>query len=265
MHAATLEPEPKYVPVSVYDPEHALFFVALKTKNVPGALGDIATRIGKAGVNIMSTSNYSLPDKPDSVISFFAESKDKALSENDFKKVLRSSSYVLDVHVRKATSKFLVDDFAFPLMYFPAGRGILLPQSGVTAMFQNIVNLFGSGGESILFKAGYSVAKQATDELVVLFGEDEMRNSPQEFGNLYNSLGWGRMEMAEANPDGSTVLKLHEGFEGSGVKASRPICHFSRGLIVGASERVQGREVSCVEEQCIAMGAPYCQFRVKPK
>ena len=99
----------------------------------------------------------------------------------------------------------------------------------------------------------------------MLFGDEEMRKNPQEFGHLYNALGWGKMEFHEVAPDGSTVLRLHSGFEGSGAKASKPICHFTRGLVVGASERVQGRGVSCVEEKCVAMGAPYCQFRVKPK
>lgn len=261
-----MNPEPKFINVAIYDPDHPLFLVALKTKNVPGALGDIATRLGHVGINLLSTSNYSLPDKPDSMLCFFAETKDAETGENEVRKVVMASPYVLDSHVKKSTSSFLVDDFDFPLMYFPTGRCILFPQSGMAAMFQEIVRLFGTGGESILFRAGYSVGKQGSDELAKLFGADEMTSNRAAFLGLFVALGWGRMEAVEVSADLSEFsLKLTDGFESEGVRASKPNCHFSRGLVVGSTEALFGRSFECEETKCSALGDPYCLFHVTPK
>ncbi len=258
--------EPKYVNVSMYDPGRALFLVALKTKNVPGALGDVATRIGKMGVNILSTSNYSLPDKPESMISFFAESKDATMTTDDINKAMMASPFVVDTYIKKGEASLLADDFSFPLMYFPAGRGILLPESGITAMFQDIIKLYGTGGESILFRAGYSVGRQGTDELVKLFGEGEMLKNPKAYADLYTALGWGRMEAEVAGSNKlETRFRLYDGFESSGVKTTKPNCHFLRGLMAGSSERLTGLSLNCTEEKCLATGDPYCEFALTAK
>jgi predicted hydrocarbon binding protein len=261
-----LDSEPKYVGVSMYDPEHALFLVAARTKNVPGALGDIAGRIGKAGVNILSVSNYALSDKPESTISFFAEAKDPDTSAEAIGIPLSKSPFVLDHYIKKAQSSLLVDDFSFPLMYFPAGRGILLPESGLTAMFQDMIKLFGTGGEAILFRAGYSVGRQTADELAKLFGEEEMLKQAQTFAGFYCALGWGKMEvLGVGSGPGEVTYRLTDGFESAGVTASKPNCHFIRGLLAGESGRLTGVDLSCEEESCAAVHDNYCQFRVSRK
>jgi hypothetical protein len=54
--------------------------------------------------------------------------------------------------VKKSDDRFLVDDISFPLMYFPSGRGVLFPQGGVAAMFDDLIKSYGSGGETILYR-----------------------------------------------------------------------------------------------------------------
>jgi hypothetical protein len=83
-----LDPPPKYLNVAVYDPNWSLFLVALRTKNVPGALGDVAGRLGKAGINILSCSNYSLPGKDESMMTFFAGTLDKNFGTKDLKRAV---------------------------------------------------------------------------------------------------------------------------------------------------------------------------------
>lgn len=261
-----MESEPKFVPVSIYDPDHLLLLVVLKTKNIPGSLGDIGTRLGKAGMNILSVSNYAVPTSEQSFISFFAQAKDRRTTEDDVRKVVMASPFVTSSFVRRSESPFLINDFAFPLMFFPSGRGVLFPQSGVVAMFQELVQLYGSGGESILFRAGSSVGREGADELAKLLGEKGMVESSESLTRLYAAKGWGKMELADYAPDYSTYrLKVVEGFESEGVRASKPNCHFSRGLVAGSSERVFGRPMDCQEEKCAAMGDPYCLFRVTAK
>ncbi|MDG6909410.1 MAG: hypothetical protein JRN08_03485 [Nitrososphaerota archaeon] len=259
-----MEPEPKFLNIAAYGPDRNLFLVVLKTKNVPGALGDIATRAGNASMNILSTSNYSLPDHPESVLSFFAESKDPKMSEDDMAKVFHSSPFVLDLHTEKKEAALLIDDFSFPLMFFPSGRGILLPQSGTTAMFRDLVRLFGTGGETIIYNAGASVGRKGFDELTALLGKELTIEVASSFTKLYAAVGWGRLEMGEIR-GGRYEMRLFDGFESAGARSSRPICHFTRGLIAGAFERVLKGPVKVTEEQCAATGAPGCLFAVTLK
>ena len=261
-----MDPEPKYVSVSVFDPKRSVFLVSLKTKNVPGALGDVATRLGNAKVNILSTSNYALPDRADSLVSFFAEAEDTKMREGDLDKVVKSSPYVLDSRVRMSDSGFMVDDFAFPLVYFPSGRGVLFPQSGITAMFEDLVKLFGSGGESILFRAGYAVGREGSDQLAKFFGEDKMVADANSFTALYGALGWGKLVVEDINfESGETLLRLMDGFESLGVRSTKPNCHFTRGLVTGSTERLLGKALTTEEQECASMGASFCRFRVVPR
>lgn len=243
-----------------------LFLLAVKTKHIPGALGDVATRLGKAGVNILSTGDCSSPDNPESTLSFFVEAKDPNATGDDISKVLKSSPFFLDGEVKQGDSKLMIDDFGFPMMFFPGGRGILLPQAGMTAMFADLVKLFGTGGESILFRAGEAMGREGAGDLAKLFSGDEVTTGAAQFTKLYAALGWGRLQVIGAEP-GRTwyTLRLSDGFESAGVKSARPNCHFTRGLIAGSSERILGRAVDCKEMECAAAGSSDCIFVVGPK
>jgi predicted hydrocarbon binding protein len=259
-----LKPGPKYVSVALFDPEKDIFLVSMQTKNVPGALGDIAARVGKAGINILSVSNYSEPGKPESNLSFFAEPGKRTLTEEDFAKILSASPYVLDVYTRKSEGSFAVDDVSFPLIYYPGGRGILFPVSGIASMFSDMVSLFGSGGEAILFRAGYSIGRQGTEDLARLFGEEHMLEAANVYDKLFDALGWGKMEVVEASQDMSEyTLRVHESFECSGRKTTKPTGHFVRGLISGSADILLKKSVTCIEDKCVAKGDPFCQFRFK--
>ena len=258
-----MDSEPRYVGVSMLDGGRPLYLLAVKLKNVPGALGDVATRIGKAGLNILVTNDCSPPEGGEFTLSFFVEPKEAAAGEEEIRKAVMASPHTTECLVKKSESRLLVDDFAFPLMYFPSGRGVILPQSGLTAMFQDIMQTFGTGGESILFRAGHSAGARGTDDIAKAVGEEELARHAQSFVSLYSALGWGRMEVYEASADlASYKLKLSRGFESEGTKAQKPSCHFTRGLIAGSTERIFGEPVVCVEERCVGAGDPYCLFAV---
>jgi len=251
--------------VGIYDPGKVVFLVYARTKNVPGAFGDITSRFGQAGLNILSISNYSEPGKKESILGLFAEPTDNRMSAEDVAAALTESRFVLDTYVKKNESGFAVDDFGFPLNYFPGGRGVLFPQTGLASMFQDILTLYGSGGEAILYRAGHAVGRQGTDELAKLFGEDNMLEASTSFMKLYNALGWGQLEVEEVSSDFATwTLALSQSFECTGLKKTKPQAHFTRGLIVGSAERLLGRQMKCEEVKCVATGQAYCSFKLYP-
>jgi len=255
-------PGPKHINVAVFDPDKDIFLVSVVAKNVPGALGDIATRLGRSGINILSISNYSEPNRPQSTLSFFAEPPARSMSEPEVERILFSSPYVLDVYTKKTSDSLAINDYNFPLTYYPGGRGIIFPVSGMASMFADLVSLFGSGGEAILFRAGYAIGREGADQLSAQFGEENMLTA-NVYTRLVDALGWGKMEVAAVNEDKSEyTLKVSEGFECTGRRANKPTGHFLRGVIAGSTERLLKQPVTCIEDRCLAMGAQYCRFKV---
>jgi predicted hydrocarbon binding protein len=261
---ASALPAPKHINVALFDPDKDIFLISVLVKNVPGALGDIAARVGKAEINILSISNASEPNKPVSSLSFFAESSAKSVSEEEFSRILSSSPFVLEVYARKSAEALAVNDYNFPLTYYPGGRGIIFPVSGMASMFADMVSLFGSGGESILFRAGYSIGREGSDQLSKLFGEDNMLAAANVYTKLVDALGWGRMEFAEVGEDLSWyTLRVYDSFECAGRRASKPTGHFLRGVMSGSAERLLKQPVTCTEERCLATGSRFCRFRLE--
>jgi len=256
-------PGPKHINVALFDPDKDIFLISVAAQNVPGALGDIATRVGMSGINILSISNYSEPNKPQSSLSFFAEPMKRSMSEDEFAKILSSSPYVLSVYARKTVNNLAINDYNFPLTYYPGGRGILFPVSGMSSMFADLVSLFGSGGEAILFRAGYAIGREGTDQLSTMFGEDNMLEAASVYTKLIDALGWGKMEAAGVNNDVSGyTLRVYESFECMGRRANRPTGHFLRGVISGSAERLFKQPITCVEDRCLSMGSQFCRFKV---
>ena len=191
------------------------------------------------------------------------EEKSPRTTEEDIGRVLASSSYHLDSHVRRSDSRLLVDDYAFPMMFYPGGRGIILPQSGVRAMFEDIRRLFGSGGDSILYRAGVALGREGAGEVAKLYEGEEPSRMANDLAKLYSALGWGRMQATAAEAGRCRFrLKLWDGFESAGAKAETPSCHFTRGLLAGSTERLTGGPAEVVEAECAATGDPCCVFMV---
>ena len=260
-----MEPTPRYIGVSMLGRGRPLFHAVVRGANAPGVLGDLAAKMGRAGFNILLMNECSPPESRESTATFFIEG-DEGKTEAELEGAIAKSPHSLSVTVRKSESKLLVDSFPFPLMYFPSGRGVLFPQSGIMAMFQDIVRMFGTGGESILFRAGWTVGWQGAGDVAKIVGEEAMAKEPDLFAGLYAALGWGRMHVVGAAPDlSSFTMELEEGFEGTGAKSPAPVCHFTRGLVAGSSERVLSRAVTCAETECVAAGDPHCLFTVTVK
>lgn len=185
------------------------------------------------------------------------------MSESEFVKILSSSPYVLSVFARKTVDSLAINDYNFPLTYYPGGRGVLFPVSGMSAMFADLVSLFGSGGEAILFRAGYAIGREGTGQLSTKFGEENMLVAASAYTKLVDALGWGKMEVADVSEDASGyTLRVYESFECMERRANRPTGHFLRGVIAGSTERLFKQPVTCVEDRCLAMGSQFCRFRV---
>ena len=78
--------------------------------------------------------------------------------------------------------------------------------------------------------------------------------------------GWGDAEVISEDKD-NKVLKFTlknsavSQFYGSSNKA---VDHIFRGMAAGSLSIVYGEDMGCIETSCASMGAPYCEFTVKP-
>ncbi len=86
-----------------------------------------------------------------------------------------------------------------------------------------------------------------------------------------NMMGIGLMEIAKSDPmTGDSVVRLKDSTMAQevvrlGGKTKFPVDWFLSGTIIGLFESIfKGKKFSCKETKCMATGAPYCEFEVKP-
>jgi predicted hydrocarbon binding protein len=186
------------------------------------------------------------------------------MTEDDFSKILYSSPHVISAYVRKTEDGLAVNDYNFPLTFYPGGRGIIFPVTEMVSMFADLVSLFGSGGEMILYRVGYAIGRKGTEQLSRLFGEENRLVAAGAYTKLVDALGWGRMEVLDMdrNMPGYTV-RVCDSFECAGRRARKPTGHFLRGMIAGSAERLIKKPVTCVEVECMATGSKCCLYQLE--
>lgn len=111
----------------------------------------------------------------------------------------------------------------------------------------------------------YGVGKKAGEELYELITYYTMdHHTILELGmGLINLSGFGRLDIINKKLDeGKAVFHLEESI-GAMIKTDEHACHYIRGLLAGFIREFTGKEVECVEGQCMAVGNRVCEFIVK--
>lgn len=91
--------------------------------------------------------------------------------------------------------------------------------------------------------------------------------SAVDFFQYYKLLaGWGRFEISKLeSEDGAAVVKIYDNFFAQSAKsgAGNPSCYFLSGLMAGIAEGLFEEGYHCLERQCLASGAEFCEFVVR--
>ena len=85
---------------------------------------------------------------------------------------------------------------------------------------------------------------------------EEVRNMVSQGGLS----GWGRMEVEEFDFAKKLArIRWTNGVSVRSTKGKRPVCHFNRGLLTGATEVMLGRPCESLEVSCQGKGDKFCE------
>jgi predicted hydrocarbon binding protein len=73
----------------------------------------------------------------------------------------------------------------------------------------------------------------------------------------------GRFEVSELeSDDGGMIVKIYGNFFAQAAKSEtgNPSCFFPAGLVAGIAEGLFEEDHHCLERQCLASGAEFCEF-----
>ncbi len=243
-----------------YNPGKKVFLISVDLKNVPGALASVTSILSKAGVNTLSGFTAIGGGKEKAIWGFFAESEED-LRAARLKQLIDDSSYATNSIVVEGTGGLVVDTIHFPLKLNSGETMILARKEIFSDMFKRLGEMFGSGGQAIIFEEGEATGESDARRLIEIFGNDLAQQSTPELSMLYLSLGWGQPELVRFNPQPfSATIRLFDSFECSGQKSSKANSQFIRGHMVGLIDVLFEKHVKCTETKCLALGDECCEF-----
>jgi len=255
-----ISPRPKETIGYHYNPGKKVFLISVDLKNVPGALASVTSILSKTSVNTLSGFTAIRAEEEKGVWGFFAEAKED-LRAVRLKQLIDDSPYVTNSIVVEGTGGLVVDTIHFPLKLNSGESMILARKEIFGVMFKRLGEMFGSGGEAIVFEEGEATGESDARRLVEIFGKDLAQQSIPELSMLYLSLGWGRPELLRFNPKPfSATIRLFDSFECSGQKSSKANSQFVRGHMTGLINVLFEKHVKCKETKCLALGDECCEF-----
>lgn len=243
-----------------YSPGKKVFLVSIEFKNAPGTLPGITSTLSEAGVKMLSGFTAMREGGDEASWGFFAETE-LDLHARQLKELLDQTSGVTKAYVIEGTGGLVVDTVHFPLKLNSGETMILMRKEVFSDMFKRLGEMFGSGGEAIVFEEGEATGENDGRRLIEIFGAEGAMSSTPELSMLYLSLGWGRPELVRFNPMpfGATI-RLYDSFECTGQKSSKPNSQFIRGHMTGLINVLFGKHVHTLETKCRALGDECCEF-----
>jgi len=193
---------------SVYSKSGELFQFAVKLKNTPGALAEVASFLFSKGVNILHGFHSAFPDEKEAVWGFFADLRGLTDGVENLVKEMESLDSTLEVKFsRPIIDGLIVDTLHFPIIVLDE-RSLVLKIKTLAESFNRLYEKFGSGAGFMLLQATYSLLALQMDnedlKLIVfsplfVVGYKEIRNfikikSFLDVFLLRREMRWGRIK-----------------------------------------------------------------------
>jgi len=232
--------------------------IVVRLKDEPGSLGKVLALLG-SHVDLVGSASYSLGDGT-AILSGFAKALSAGESASYIERLLLKSGFVSECQVKEDVDGVLVDSFHLGI---EAGTGqayVLIPASGLSHMFEQLVKTFGSGGETILFNQGMSLGKENVRSFERVTGTKLNLDKLIELTPLFSALGWGVGTPTRSGGPELVTIEFADCFECATGGSSRRECAFVRGYLEGSASAATGKELRCEELNCRLKGAKVCEF-----
>ena len=228
--------------------------LVIKCKDVISALAEIASKMAKHDINILSGSIITEPDEEIGVVTMFLDLTGLSITVDQIVKELRALDMVLDVRVvAREFSGAIVNMGTYVTTY-------------LSRMFNWLDEAFGTGGHAILFNMGEHAVRPIVKELK----ERGLRGREliEAFLVTNTIIGFYRYEIVEYDEEKlKFVIRLYENFECKFFmgKKDKPMGHMTRGALTAIFNEVYGKVFEVREVKCIAKGDEYCEFIISPR
>jgi predicted hydrocarbon binding protein len=254
-----LEDIQRLVPIGFYSGGQRIYHIVASHPNRPGTLHDLLTHLMKHGLDLLSIAATNR-DERTGITSLFAVSTGEGFEAAALERTVRECKSVIECSVEADDRGFL---FGRPhVLTFGFGeRAVLLRQDVFSGLLRRSREMFGSGGETLVFEQGQVSGALEVKNIEVRLGTEFLRSHSRELIHMFKARGWWKAEVAPVRTAGVDVtLRLEGCLDCTGQVSDKPLSQFARGYIAGFDSELRGREVSCTETKCVAVGDPYCEF-----
>lgn len=247
-----------------------LYGLVLRGRSKPGALEQTTDILARHGIDITYLSLGPMRRGERGSIVLFLDFTEADVKPGELVEELEALEFIEKAEVIKPRFEGLIaDEYSFPLM-LGSHRALILSEPALRGFLIKFREHLGSGGEAMLYYIGREVGAERGRHInreAEKMGINRLRDKFIIGEVIFKSLGYGIPQMMEFSEDPPYFkMRVYHCIEcGLGDNVGRPFSHYVRGVIAGYASEILNREMLVEETRCIAMGDPYCEFKVKPK
>ncbi|MEM2311381.1 MAG: hypothetical protein QXD79_07245 [Candidatus Methanomethylicia archaeon] len=170
--------------------------------------------------------------------------------------------YIKDSEVKG----FAIDSKAYPPTLL-SERVLILRESAFKSIIEGVIKSLKFAPQVVLYIIGREMGEQYYDVHTKMMNIQDKEDLIKVSEYLFAAVGFGKperikvdLENLEFEYDVYDCIECKINFEaGRKIKSS-----LIRGLIEGYYTKLLGREVECIEEECITQEKEKCKFKIKP-
>jgi len=245
-----------------YSPGKSLVHVVVKLDDSPGALARVLDALGRK-VNLIGTNSYRMKSGQ-AIFSGFAEVISESEDARSIRALVEGVEGVAACDAWGSRQGLLVDRFHTGIQSGNGDPYMLLPAAALAQTFAKVVQILGSGGETVLYMEGVSLAATRFEAYRRMLGPDPT-SRVEEASHIYEALGYGSSTITLEHSGKVVRLVEKDCFECSGAVKGMTGCSFMRGLAVGSFAAVLGKEMNADEVRCRLRGDEECEFVLSVK
>jgi predicted hydrocarbon binding protein len=147
---------------------------------------------------------------------------------------------------------------------FKGVRYLLIRPETLVEFQKALEERLGEEAQEILCRDGFAGGHLSTKKYKETFGykDDEIVQFMMTMGR---QIGWGHFKLEEFNLEAKRLIVtvISSPFAVAYGKSTRPVCHFTRGVMGGMGQALFGEDVTADESHCLAKGDDFCCFLIE--
>ena len=252
---------------SAYSEDGELFQLAIKLKNAPGSVAEIANILCSKHVNFLHGFHTVCPGREEAVWGLFIDLKESNTKIENLVKEIEGLESTIEVKFsRPIIDGLIVDNLHFPMMVM-GERSIVMRIDTFAESFNRLYEKFGSGAYFILYEMGRAAGKRRIKKINEKYCLDKITALKVILAERA-AKGWGISEIESFNEEKKestiTIRELFECMPFQG-RSKRSKSHFFRGYLAGVLSQLFGNPTLVIEAECVAKGDPNCRFIGRPQ